>query len=81
MSAKYHCNFCGRKIDYKSNSYYQHEWVSRTWHGTKNVGEVPVTMIIELHNGEHDICENCCEAVKKDAIKKFHKSKMSKKGS
>ncbi len=76
MSATYKCNFCGKKLRKHVSSAKKTIWVEKPLHKNKNIGNILVKLIIESHQSDLDICENCLEEVKKDALKEFSKVKI-----
>jgi len=79
MSATYKCNLCNKVLTKHVNSYHQIVWVSRKFYKSKHSWEASATMDIKFPNGSVDMCEDCVEDIKKEAIKEFKKRKMEYK--
>ena len=76
MSAKYTCDLCNKKMFKHVNSYSQSTWISRKFYKSKHSWEASVVMKIKFHNEGTDMCSECVDDIKQEAIKELKKIKI-----
>lgn len=73
MSATYNCNFCGKELRRHINSFSEVVWINKFLHRNKNSDSIDVRLKMNLGQEDLDICNNCLNEVKEEAIKEFSK--------
>lgn len=79
MSATYNCNFCNKKLS--AHSYIRNAfiYIPKKLHKSLGSYDVKVEFNIQIENSSLDICDECIDEVKIDALKALKKTKTENK--
>lgn len=76
MSAIYKCNWCDKKIMKHVNSKYQFEYVYKKLYKNPNEGTFRIRLEIKALQEDLDVCDECLNKIKTEAIKKLLNTKL-----